>query len=100
MLNISRFYFKVKKVPLFQILKMEKSEENPIYNIQKNRQVNVLSTDYDYQSCQMIGGNNLEIKFDLLKLSSISLLIRKILASFGVPLFSLGSLDFIFCTIL
>ena len=74
---------------------MEKSEENPIYNIQKKRQVNVLSTDYDYQSCQMIGGNNLKIKFDLLKLSSISPLVRKILASYDVPLFALGSLDFI-----
>ena len=74
---------------------MEKSEENPVYTIQKKRHVNVLSTDYDYQSCQMIGGNNLKIKFDLLKLSSISPLVRNILASYGVPLFALGSLDFI-----
>ena len=74
---------------------MEKSEKNPVYNIQKKIQVDVLYTDYEHQSCQLIGGDNLKIKFDLLKLSSISPLVRNILASFGVPLFTLGSLDFI-----
>ena len=39
--------------------------------------------------------NNLGIEFDLLKLSSVSPLIKSILDSFGLPMFVLGSMDII-----
>ena len=69
--------------------------ETPIYNIQKKEQVNYLAQDYNFQSCHITAENNLKIKLDLLKLSSVSPLIKSILDSYDLPLFILGTVNII-----
>ena len=74
---------------------MDTNSENPIYVIQKKKPVNLLSESYHHLSCQIVVENNLKTEFDLLKLASISPLIKSILESFGLPMFVLGSMDII-----
>jgi len=66
-----------------------------MYVIQNKNKVDFLSLDYDFQACQIVGENNKKIRFDLLKLSTVSPLIKSILDSFGLPLFVLGRVDII-----
>ena len=65
------------------------------YTIQKKEKVNYLAEHGGFQSCLIKGQDNSETEFDLLKLVSISPLVKSILGSFEVPLFMLGMVDII-----
>ena len=69
--------------------------ESPHFTIQKKERINFLTEQYVFQSCLLTAQDNSKIKFDILKLSSISPLIRSILTSFRVPVFLLGTVDII-----
>ena len=69
--------------------------ESPLCTIQKKERINFLTEQYVFQSCLLTAQDNSKIKFDILKLSSISPLIRSILTSFSVPVFLLDTVDII-----
>ena len=69
--------------------------ETLCYTIKKKDQANYLAEHGGFQSCFIKGRDNSETEFDLLKLVSISPLIKSILGSFEVPLFMLGTVDII-----
>ena len=69
--------------------------ESSLCTIQKKERINFLTEQYVFQSCLLTAQDNSKIKFDILKLSSISPLIRSILTSFSVPVSLLGTVDII-----